>query len=114
MCSPPSDVYFREGSKCEEVCANHGKRKPYLNMVQKRLRVLWVKTHLKWTASKWERVLCSDESKFLLVGNHGHSVLQAEQEGDLPACYCQGLRWQTMELWGKQDTNAGLADECVY
>ncbi len=30
----------------------HAKRKPYVNMVQKRRRVLWAKTHLKWTVSK--------------------------------------------------------------
>ncbi len=48
----------------------HAKRKPYVNMVQKRRRVLWVKAHLKWTVSKWKSVLWSDESKFdILVGN---------------------------------------------
>ncbi len=42
----------------------HAKRKPYVNMVQKRHRVLWAK--------KWKSVLWSDESKFdILVGNHG-------------------------------------------
>ncbi len=30
----------------------HAKRKPYVNMVQKRRRVLWAKAHLKWTVSK--------------------------------------------------------------
>ncbi len=30
----------------------HAKRKPYVNMVQKRNRVLWAKAHLKWTVSK--------------------------------------------------------------
>ncbi len=29
----------------------HAKRKPYVNMVQKRHRVLWAKAHLKWTFS---------------------------------------------------------------
>ncbi len=42
----------------------HAKRKPYVNMVQKRRRVLWAKAHLKWTVSKWKGVLWSDESKF--------------------------------------------------
>ncbi len=35
----------------------HAKRKPYVNMVQKRRRVLWAKTHLKFTVSKWKSVL---------------------------------------------------------
>ncbi len=34
----------------------HAKRKPYVNMVQKRLRVLWAKAHLKWTVSKCSMV----------------------------------------------------------
>ncbi len=39
----------------------HAKRKPYVNMVQKRRCVLWAKAHLKWTVSKWKslfRDLC--------------------------------------------------------
>ena len=66
----------------------HAKRKPYLNIVQKHHRVLWAKTHLKWTVSKWECVLWSDEFKFdILVGNHGRRVLRTKKEGDHPACY---------------------------
>ncbi len=62
----------------------HAKRKPYVNMVQKRRRLLWAKAHLKWTVSKWKSVLWSDESKFdILVGNHG----RLGEEGELPACY---------------------------
>ncbi len=30
----------------------HAKRKPFVNMVQKRCCVLWAKAHLKWTVSK--------------------------------------------------------------
>ncbi len=42
----------------------------------------------KKMVSKWKSVLWSDESKFdILVGNHGCCVLQAKEEGDLPACY---------------------------
>ncbi len=40
------------------------KKKPYLNMIQKRRRFLWAKAHLKWTLAKWKTVLWSDESKF--------------------------------------------------
>ncbi len=60
----------------------HAKRKPYVNMVQKRRRVLWAKAHLKWTVSKWKSVLWSDEYKFdILVGNHGRRVLRAKDMG---------------------------------
>ncbi len=71
----------------------HAKSKPYVNMVQKRRNVLWAKAHLKWTVSKWKGVLWSDESKFdILFGNHGHCVLQAREEGDLPACYQRSVQ----------------------
>ncbi len=86
----------------------HAKRKQYVNMVQKRRRVLWAKTHLKWTVSKWKSVLWSDESKFdILVENHGHRVLRAKEEGDLPVCYQRSVQkpaslmvWRCVSAYG--------------
>ncbi len=81
----------------------HAKRKPYVNMVQKRRRVLWDKAHLKWTVSKWKSVLWSDESKFdILVGNHGRRVLRAKEEGDLPACSHRSVQ---KHLWWYGDAS---------
>ncbi len=57
----------------------HAKSKPFVNMVQKRCRVLWTRAYLKWTISKWKSVLWSDESKFdILVGNHRHLEITRE------------------------------------
>ncbi len=71
----------------------HAKRKPYVNMVQKRRRVLWAKAHLKWTASKWKRVLWSDESK--------RCVLRAKEERDLPTCYQRSVQKPaSLMVWG--------------
>ncbi len=80
----------------------HAKRKPYVNMVQKRRRVLWAKAHLKWTVSKWKIVLWSDESKFdILVGNHGRRVLRAKEEGDLPVCHQRSVQKPaSLMVWG--------------
>ncbi len=80
----------------------HAKRKPYVNMVQKRRRVLWAKAHLKWTVSTWKSVLWSDESKFdILVGNNGCRVIQAKEEGDLPACYQHSVQKPaSLMVWG--------------
>ncbi len=71
-------------------------------MVQKRRHVLWAKAHLKWKVSKWKRVLWSDESKFdILDGNQGHRVLQAKEEGDLPACYQHSVQKPaSLMVWG--------------
>ncbi len=80
----------------------HAKIKPYVNMVQKRRRVLWDKTHLKRTVSKWKSVLWSDESKFdILVVNHRRRVLRAKEEGDLPACYQRSVhKPASLMVWG--------------
>ncbi len=80
----------------------HAKRKPYVNMDQNRHCVLWDKAHLKWTVSKWKSVLWSVESKFdILVGNHGRRVLQAKEEGDLPACHQRSVQKPgSLMVWG--------------
>ncbi len=80
----------------------HAKSKPYVNMFQKRRRVLWAKAQLKWTVSKLKSVLYSDESKFeILVGNHGCRVLRAKEEGDLPACYQRSVQKPaSLMVWG--------------
>ncbi len=80
----------------------HAKRKPYVNMVQKRRHVRWAKAHLKWTVSKWKSVLWSDESKFdILIGNHGRRVLRAKQEGDLPVCHQSSVQKPaSLMVWG--------------
>ncbi len=87
---------------CRAICRcqlklYHAKRKPYVNMVQNCRRV-----HLKLTVSKWKSVLWSDESKFdILVGNHGRRVLQAKEEGDLPACYLHSVQKPaSLMVWG--------------
>ncbi len=78
------------------------KRKPHVNMAQKRCCVLWAKASLKRTISKCKSVLWSDESKFdILVGNHGRCVLRAKEEGDLPACYQRSVQKPaSLMVWG--------------
>ncbi len=70
----------------------HAKRKPYVNMVQKRRRVLWAKAHLICTVLKWKSVLWSDESC---------RVLRAKEEGDLPACHQRSFQKPaSLMVWG--------------
>ncbi len=73
-----------------------------MNMVQKCHRVLWAKAHLKWTVSKWKRVLWSDESKFdIRVGNQIRRVLRAKEEADLSACYQHSVQKPaSLMVWG--------------
>ncbi len=92
---------------CRAICRcqlnfYHAKREPNVNMVQKRCHVLWAKSPLQWTVSKWKSVLWSDESKFdVLVGNHGFCVLRAKEEGDLPACHPRSVQKPvSLMVWG--------------
>ncbi len=46
------------------------KKKPYLNMIQKRRRFLWAKAHLKWTMWQSGKLFCGQTNqnlKFFLV-----------------------------------------------
>ncbi len=59
----------------------HAKSKPYVNMVQKRRRVLWAKVYLELTDSKWKRVQW--------------------KEGDLHACHQHSVQKPaTLMVWG--------------
>ncbi len=69
------------------------KKKPYLNMIQKRRRFLWAKAHLKWTVAKWQTVLLSDESKFeVLFGKLGRHVIRTKEDKDNPSCYQRSVQ----------------------
>ncbi len=74
--------------RCCRLKLYRSKKKPYLNMIQKRRRFLWAKAHLKWTVAKWKTVLWSDESKFeVLFGKLGRHVIRTKEDKDNPSCY---------------------------
>ncbi len=83
------------------------KKKPYLNMTQKRRCFLWAKAHLKWTVAKWKTVLWSDESKFeVLFGKLGRHVIRTKEDKDKllsalssEACISDGI-WGCMSACG--------------
>uniref|UniRef100_A0A9J8BDR5 Transposase n=1 Tax=Cyprinus carpio carpio TaxID=630221 RepID=A0A9J8BDR5_CYPCA len=69
------------------------KKKPYLNMIQKRRRFLWAKAHLKWTVAKWKTVLWSDELQFeVLFGKLGRHVIRTKEDKDKPSCYQRSVQ----------------------
>ncbi len=51
---------------------------------------------------KWKSVQWSDEFKCdILVGNQGHHVLRAKDEGDLPACNQRSVQKPaSLMVWG--------------
>ncbi len=78
----------------------HAKKKPYVNMVQKRRRVLWAKAHLKWTVFKVEK--CSMVRRVQICHSCWKShVLRAKEEGELPACYQRSVQKPaSLMVWG--------------
>ncbi len=78
------------------------KKKPYLNMIQKRRRFLWAKAYLKWTVAKWKTVLWSDESKFeVLFGKLGRHVIWSKEVKDNPSCYQRSVQKPaSLMVWG--------------
>lgn len=46
---------------------DYARRKPCINSMQKRHRVLCAWAHLRWTERRWKNVLYSDESTFQVV-----------------------------------------------
>ncbi len=68
------------------------KKKPYLNMIQKRRRFLWAKAHLKWTVPKWEA---------LLFGKLGRHVIRTKEDKDNPSCYQRSVQKPaSLMVWG--------------
>ena len=67
----------------------YAKRKAFINFAPKHRRVLWARSHLRWTKRQWECVLWSDVSTFQLVfGKRRRWILRIRNEKDHPDC-CQ-------------------------
>ncbi|KAK3523520.1 hypothetical protein QTP70_001888 [Hemibagrus guttatus] len=88
--------------RCCQLKLYRSKKKPYLNMIQKRRRFLWAKAHLKWTVAKWKTVLWSDESKFeVLFGKLGRHVIRTKEDKDKPSCYQHSVQKPaSLMVWG--------------
>ncbi len=84
--------YFQKPVSVNTICGPicrcqlklyYAKRKPYVNMVQKLCRVLWAKACLKWTVSKWKRVLWSDESNMTFLLDITDGVSSGLKRGEI-------------------------------
>ncbi len=84
--------------RCCRLKLYRSKKKPYLNIIQKRRRFLWAKAHLKWTVAKWKTVLWSDESKFeVLFGKLGRHVIRTKEDKDNPVVI--SAQFRSLHLW---------------
>ncbi len=84
------------------------KKKPYLNMIQKRSRFLWAKAHLKWTVAKWKN--CSVVRRIKIWSsfwkNWDAHVIRTKEDKDNPSCYQRSVQKPaSLMVW---------VDECVW
>lgn len=78
------------------------RKKPFLNLTQRRKRVQWAKAHVSWSQEQWKRVLWSDESKIGLFGSDGiHYVRRRSGEELLPECLMPTMKHPvSVMVWG--------------
>jgi hypothetical protein len=83
------------------------RKKPFLNVTQRRKRLEWAKAHVNWTQQQWNRVLWSDESKISLFGSDGvRYVRRRSGEEFLPQCLTATVKHPvSVMVWGCMAAN---------
>ena len=78
------------------------RKKPLLNIGQRKRRMAWATEHLNWTEEQWSKVIFSDESRICLFGSDGiHYVRRRVGEENLPSCTVPTMKHpQSVMIWG--------------
>ncbi|CAD6189904.1 unnamed protein product [Caenorhabditis auriculariae] len=69
--SPPSVSTVKRRLNAAGIMGRRPVKKPLISEKNRAGRVKWAKEHLNWTRQDWNKILWSDESKFLLFGSDG-------------------------------------------
>ncbi|CAD6196836.1 unnamed protein product [Caenorhabditis auriculariae] len=69
--SPPSVSTVKRRLNAAGIMGRRPVKKPLISEKNRAARVKWAKEHLNWTRQDWNKILWSDESKFLLFGSDG-------------------------------------------
>ncbi|CAD6197481.1 unnamed protein product [Caenorhabditis auriculariae] len=69
--SPPSVSTVKRRLNAAGITGRRPVKKPLISEKNRAARVKWAKEHLNWTRRDWNKILWSDESKFLLFGSDG-------------------------------------------
>ena len=82
--------------------ARVARKKPYLNIAQRKKRLTWAKAHQNWTRDQWRRVIFSDESKISLFGSDGIRYIRRRVgEENLPCCTLPTMKHPvSVMVWG--------------
>jgi transposase len=78
------------------------RKKPFLNLKQRRKRVAWAKEHITWTGDQWKKVIFSDESRISIFGQDGiQYVRRRPGEENLPQCCIPTMKHPlSVMIWG--------------
>ncbi|CAD6190073.1 unnamed protein product [Caenorhabditis auriculariae] len=69
--SPPSVSTVKRRLNAAGIMRRRPVKKPLISEKNRAARVKWAKEHLNWTRQGWNKILWSDENKFLLFGSDG-------------------------------------------
>ncbi|CAD6192085.1 unnamed protein product [Caenorhabditis auriculariae] len=69
--SPPSVSTVKQRLNAAGIMGRRPVNKPLISEKNRVARVKWAKEHLNWTRQDWNKILSSDEIKFLLFGSDG-------------------------------------------
>ncbi|CAD6196490.1 unnamed protein product [Caenorhabditis auriculariae] len=69
--SPPSVSTVKRRLNAAGIMGRRPVKKPLISEKNRASRVKWAKEHLNWTRQGWNKILWSDENKFLLFGSDG-------------------------------------------
>jgi transposase len=78
------------------------RKKPFLNMRQRKQRVHWAKQHVNWTSDHWNKVIWSDETRISLFASDGVRYVWRRSGEDLrPECMRPSVKYpESVMVWG--------------
>ena len=78
------------------------RKKPFLNVLQRKKRLQWAKEHVSWTHEQWKKVIWSDETRISIFGSDGvFYVRRRPGEECLPECLTPTMKHPvTVMIWG--------------
>ena len=77
------------------------RKKPLLTEKQRKHRLEWARSHVKWPVEKWRKVLFSDESTFTLNNHAGNNYVRRPEEEYRPYCMSPTIKHpQSIMVWG--------------
>jgi len=78
------------------------RKKPLLTEKQRKRRLEWARSHVKWSVEKWRRVLFSDESTFTVNNHSGNNYVRRKPGEEFrPYCISPTIKHpQSIMVWG--------------